>query len=81
MPSPILDQLTAQVTETTGVEQSAIVFIGGIQARIDAAVAAALENGATAEQLQPVSDLSTAMETQTQALAAAIAAQGGSAGK
>ncbi len=77
MASPILDQLTAQVTETTGVEQSAITFIGGIQQMIDDAVAAALANGATAEQLQPVSDLSTAMEAQTQALAAAIAAQGG----
>jgi C4-type Zn-finger protein len=77
MPSPILDQLTAQVTETTGVEQSAITLIEGIQARIDAAVQQALDNGATAEQLQPISDLSTAMETQTQALAAAIQAQGG----
>lgn len=77
MPSPILDQLTTQVTETTGVEQSAITLIEGIQARIDAAVQQALNNGATAEQLQPISDLSTAMETQTQALAAAIQAQGG----
>jgi len=77
MASPILDQLTAQVTETTGVEQSAITLIQGIQAKIDAAVAAALENGATAEQLQPISDLSAQMETQTQALAAAIQAQGG----
>jgi hypothetical protein len=81
MPSPILDQLTTQVTNTTGVEQSAITFIGGIQAMIDAAVAAALENGATAEQLQPISDLSTAMEAQTDALAAAIAAQGGKPAK
>jgi len=77
MASPILQQLTDQVTNTTGVEQSAIVLINGIQAKIDAAVAQALENGATAEQLQPISDLSTAMETQTDALAAAIQAQGG----
>ena len=74
MPNPILDQLTAQVTETTGVEQSAIELINGIQSRIDAAVQAAIANGATAEQLQPISDLSTAMEAQTQALAAAIQA-------
>ena len=77
MASPILQQLTDQVTATTGVEQSAIVFINGLQARIDAAVAAALENGATAEQLQPVSDLSTAMQAQSDALAAAIVAGGG----
>jgi len=74
MPNPILDQLTAQVTETTGVEQSAIELINGIQSRIDAAVQAAIANGATVEQLQPISDLSTAMEAQTQALAAAIQA-------
>lgn len=78
MTSPVLQQLTDQVTATQGVEQGAVVFINGIQAKIDAAVAAALENGATAEQLQPVSDLSTAMQAQTDALAAAIAAQGGS---
>lgn len=77
MSSPILQQLTEQVTATTGVEQSAVVFINGVQAKIDAAVAAALENGATAEQLQPVSDLSNEMQTQSTALAAAIAANGG----
>ena len=75
--NPILDQLTAQVTAATGVEQSATVFINGIQAKIDAAVAAALANGATAEQLQPVSDLSNAMQTESDNLAAAIVAQGG----
>lgn len=74
MPSPILQQLTDQVTSTTTVDASAITFINGMQALIDAAVAAALENGATAEQLQPVSDLSNAMETQSEALAAAILA-------
>ena len=72
MPNPILDQLTAQVAETTGVEASAIELINGIQSRIAAAVQAAIANGATTEQLQPISDLSTAMEAQTQALAAAV---------
>lgn len=74
MASPILDQLTAQVTNATTVEDSAITFINGIQAQIDAAVAAALANGATAEQLQPVSDLSTAMQAKSDALTAAIIA-------
>ncbi len=77
MPSPILQQLTDQVTNTTGVEQSAITFINGMQALIDAAVAAALENGATAEQLQPVSDVSNAMAAKSQELADAIVAHGG----
>jgi len=77
MASPILDQLTTQVTNTTTVEQSAITLINGIQARIDAAVQQALANGATADQLQPISDLSNAMEAQTDALAAAIQANPG----
>lgn len=72
--SPIIDQLTAQVTAATTVETSAVTFINGIQALIDAAVAQALANGATAEQLQPVSDLSTQMQTESDALAAAIQA-------
>jgi hypothetical protein len=72
--SPIIDQLTAQVTNATTVEESAVTLINGIGARVDAAVAAALANGATAEQLQPVSDLSTALQTESDALAAAVAA-------
>lgn len=74
MPSPILDQLNTQVTNTKGVEESATALIEGFQQRLDDAVAKALENGATAEQLQPLSDLSNEMETQTEALAAAVAA-------
>lgn len=77
MASPILDQLKQQVQQTTGVEQSAITLINGIQAQIDQAVQAAMENGATAEELQPVSDLSNAMSDQTNQLAAAIQARGG----
>jgi hypothetical protein len=65
------------VTNTTGVEQSAITFINGLQALIDAAVAKALENGATAEELQPVSDVSNAMQAKSDELAAAIIAHGG----
>lgn len=77
MSSPVLDQLTQQVTATVGIEQSAAALINGFQAKLDQAVAAALENGATAEQLQPISDLSNEMQKQTDALAAAVASQGG----
>jgi predicted nucleic acid-binding Zn-ribbon protein len=66
--------LTTQVTTATTVEKSAQTLIEGIQARIDAVVAAAIANGATAEQLQPVSDLSTAMDAESTALAAAVRA-------
>ncbi len=66
--------LTAQVTKATTVEKSAQTLIEGIQARVEAAVAAAVANGATAEQLQPVSDLAAALDTESDALNAAITA-------
>lgn len=72
--SPIIDQLTQQVNNAIGVEQSAITLINGIAQRIQDAINQALENGATAEQLQPVSDLSNQMQAESDALAAAIQA-------
>jgi len=78
MSSPVIGQLTSQVQNTIGVEQSAAALINGFQARLDEAVSKALENGATADELQPLSDLSTEMQSNTDALAAAVAAnQGG----
>ncbi len=56
MPSPVLDALAAQVTATEGVIDSAIALINGIAARVQTAVDAALANGATAAELQPVTD-------------------------
>lgn len=53
---------------------SATTLINGFQARLDAAVAEALANGATAAELQPLSDLSVELKTQTQALADAVVA-------
>jgi len=67
------DEIQA-VEKTIGVVQSATALISGFQARLDAAVAAALENGATAEQLQPLSDLSVVLGTSADELAAAVAA-------
>ncbi len=72
--SPIIQQLHDQVSASTSVDESAVTFINGIQALIDAAVQQALDNGATAEQLQPLSDLSTAAGAESQALADAILA-------
>jgi hypothetical protein len=74
MPSPVLDQLTATVTRATTVETSAAELINGFSARLQAAVDAALANGATAAELAPVSDLATALDTESDALAAAVAA-------
>ncbi len=67
--SPIIAEMTAAETE----EQAAIVFIQGVPALLQAAVDAALANGATEEQLQPVFALGTQLQAQTDALTAALA--------
>lgn len=67
---PVIDAVEA----AKGVEQSAIEFVNGVAARISAAVDAALANGATAEQLVPVTDEATALKAKSDELAAALAA-------
>lgn len=62
------------VKDTEGVIDSAIALINGIAARIQAAIDAALANGATAEELQPLSDEVVALKAKSDALAAAVAA-------
>ena len=74
MPNPVLDQLAAQVTANTTVEASAVIALNGIAARIQAAVDAALANGATAAELAPVTDEITALQGSATALSDAIAA-------
>jgi len=74
MPNQILDDLTAAVTKTEGVEDSAIAFIQGVPALIQAAVDKAIGNGATEAQLAPFAQLSTDMVAKADALAAAIVA-------
>lgn len=69
-----LDDLTAQVSKTRGVIASATTFVSGVRAMIDAAVQAAIGNGATAEQLAPVVAVADAMGTEADSLAAAVAA-------
>lgn len=73
-PNPILAELTAEVARDTDVKNSAITALNGIASRIEAAVTLALENGATAEQLLPVTDEVAAMRGSSDALAAAVAA-------
>ena len=62
------------IKDTEGVVDSATALIEAFSARIQAAVDAALANGATAEQLQPVTDELTAMKSKADKLAAAVAA-------
>jgi len=66
--------LTAQITKATTVEKSAQTLIESIAKRIADAVAAAVANGATAEQLQPVTDLGTTLDAESDALTAAVLA-------
>jgi hypothetical protein len=70
---PLIDEITA----IKGEDDSAIAFVNGLAARIQAAVDAALANGATGAQLQPVIDIAAAAKTESDALAAAILANGG----
>ena len=64
-----LDALTAQVTQNTTVEASAVTLINGIAAQISSAVAAAQAGDATA-----LATLATELQTSATALAAAVAA-------
>lgn len=69
-----IQQLTNQVNSATTVEDSAITFINGVPGLISTAVQAAIANGATQEQLQPLTDLGTNLQAKSDALAAAIVA-------
>lgn len=72
--SPAIDQLTQEVSNATTVDASAKALIDGFQQRLLDAVNAALENGATAEQLVPLTDLGTSLQVGSDALAASVAA-------
>lgn len=74
MANPVLADLQAEVEHTVGVVNSAVTFINGVAARIEAAVQAALANGATAAELAPVTDEVTALKAASDSLANAIAA-------
>jgi hypothetical protein len=74
MPNPVLDALKSAVERETQVVTSAVTLINGIAARVQAAVDAAIANGATAEELQPVQDEVNTMTANADALASAVQA-------
>ena len=74
MPNPILAALEAEVAEATTVMASATTLIAGFAARVQAAVDAALDNGATAAELAPVQAEIDALNAAGEALAAAVVA-------
>lgn len=73
MSNPVLADLQAAVDRIEGVAESATALINGIAARIQAAIEAALANGATEAQLQPFVDEVVQLNAQADALAAAVA--------
>ena len=72
-----LGPMIQKIHDAEGIEDSAIAFINGEAARLQAAVDAALANGATAEQIVPITDEVEALKVKSDALAAALAANGG----
>lgn len=74
MASPLLQNITDDVNNATTVVKSATLLVTGFQQRLEDAIAAAIAGGATEAQLQPVSDLSDALEADAALLASAIAA-------
>lgn len=74
MPNPILAALETEVAEATTVMASAVALISGFAARVQTAIDAALENGATAAELAPVQAEIDALNAAGEALAAAIVA-------
>ncbi len=74
MPSPVVQQVVDQVTATDTVIDSAVTALNGVQALVAAAVQQALANGATAAELQPVTDALATLKSETDNLAQAVAA-------
>lgn len=74
MANQILADLEAAVNKATTVQASATALIQGIGDRIAAAVAKAVENGATAEELAPVQVEVDALNASADALSAAVEA-------
>lgn len=69
-----IERLKATTTKLTTAANSAEALISGIKDMIDKAVAAAQAAGATPEQLAQISAVSTALDTEADELAAAVAA-------
>ncbi len=73
----VLDDLATAVTNTVGVQESAVLALNGVAARIQAAVDAAVAGGATVAQLAPVQAEVDALNASSTALAQAVAANSG----
>jgi hypothetical protein len=77
MANPVIGELVQEVSETTTIMESATVLINGFRDRLAAGIAAALANGATAAELEPLTTMKTELDTKGNALAAAVEANTG----
>ena len=77
MANPVLQKLADQVAANTQVEASAKALIDGFGARLQAAVDAALANGATEAELAPVQAEVDALAASSADLAASVSANTG----
>ncbi len=68
--TPVIDAMT----QTDDAVDSAIVFIDSVPGIVQAAVDAATANGATAAQLQPVTDAAAVLKSKRDALVASLTA-------
>ncbi len=74
MSNPVIGELVTEVSEEVTIMKSAQTLIEGFVTRLDDAVKAALENGATAAELEPLASLKSDLDSNGNALAAAVAA-------
>lgn len=74
MANPVVQAAIDAITKAKGAEESATLLINSIAGRIQAAVDAALANGATEAELAPLTQLVADVNADTDALAAAVAA-------
>ncbi len=74
MAVPAIDQLVADVAAENTVIDSAIALIEGFQQRLADAIAAAMQGGATAAELAPLTTLSNDIKAKSQALSDAVVA-------
>jgi hypothetical protein len=77
MPSTIPKDAIAAIEVAIGAEDSATALINTFASRMQAAVDAALQNGASAAELAPITDELVRLKTSADALAAAVAANPG----
>ncbi len=70
----VLDDTIATMTAAETVEESAVAFINGVPALIQAAIDKAVAGGATAAQLAPLTQLNSDLTAKSDALRAALVA-------